>query len=82
MPISETAKKITQAQAHNLALNGQPAFAWLSAYLTYTDVAAANSISGLTIQVNDTINSNTGLIEYVVADGTYPIRKDRKMFPR
>ena len=82
MLISENAKKITEAQAHNLALNGQPSFAWQSVLLTYTDVAAANSISGLNIQVNDTINNNTGLIEYVVADGSYPIRKDRKMFPR
>ena len=81
--IPQTVKKITLAQAQVLAQNSQPAFKLSAAYLTYPDTATANGITnGEDFTINDSNNDNTGLMEYVVADGTYPIRKDRKMFPR
>jgi len=81
--IPETVKKITQSQAYSLAENSHPAYKLGAAYLTYTDVAASNGITnGEDFTINDSNNVNTGLIEYSVVDGGYPIRKDKKMFPR
>jgi len=77
--------KISKKSAYKLAKDGLEVAFFLDEqptdiYLTYTDVPAPYTTEPFVLQDADIVN--TGLVTYVPADGTYPIRKDRKMFPR
>lgn len=78
------AKLISQANARSLASMDQPAFvndvANPDRYFTYPDVAREFGISGTEFLMSEGENDVTGLLEY--SNGSWPVIKSRKMFPR
>jgi len=77
--------KITKKAAQTLANSGQETAFFLDeqpteVYLTYNDVAVTGSKEPFVLQDADV--QKTGLVTYNALDGGYPIRKDKKMFPR
>lgn len=69
--------EIDETKANLLAENGKPAFKcdYDSKYYTYDDIP----VSGTPAQINDTQNDDMFIIEW---NGTGPVLKTRKMFPR
>lgn len=81
------ARLISQTDAQSLASLDRLAFvndtAHPDRYFTYPDVAFSMGISGSDFEMSSAENMLTGQLTYNAAGGgTYPIRKDRKMFPR
>jgi len=77
--------KISKKSAYKLAKDGLEVAFFLDEqptpiYLTYTDVSAPYTTEPFVLQDADI--AKTGLVTYIGADGSYPVRKDRKMFPR
>lgn len=84
--MSNIARLISQADARSLASMGKEAYVNDASnpdrYFTYPDVAIANGISGGDFPMSNAENNLTGQVTYNSLDGSYPIIKTKKMFPR
>lgn len=76
--------KINEAVAHQLVLNNKEAYTdELDNFATYEGTAEAELTSSQYVltEIEDNSASLFVAIEYNSALGTWPVRKDKKMFP-